>query len=143
VVSTFGIRVIVREDDTALVRLQGELDAFTAASLRVALEEACTHRHVVVDLGEVRFISAGAIGILIGCTTRASQERFVVAAPEDSWVRRVMGLCGYPYPIAASLDDGLRTLGLAYRRLPRTSLGPSRALGRIREGSGPRHAGLR
>ncbi|HTJ26595.1 MAG TPA: STAS domain-containing protein [Candidatus Limnocylindria bacterium] len=142
-VSAFGIRVIVRSDDTALVRIHGELDAFTATAFRAGLEEASLHRNVVVDLSEIRFISAGAIGILIGCTTRASGQRFAVAAPLDSWVRRVMALCAYPYPIAESLDDGLRALGLPYRRLPRASVGPGREVSRGRRGLGVRHAGLR
>jgi anti-anti-sigma factor len=143
VVSAFGIGVVARSDDTALVRLQGELDAFSTNALRAVLAEASTHRHVVVDLGEVRFISACAIGILIGATTRAGSRRFAIASPLDSWVRRVMALCAYPYPIAESLDDGLRSLGLPYRRLPRTSVGPARGVRRARRAPDLRHAGLR
>jgi anti-anti-sigma factor len=119
--SAFGIHLFVRDDDTALVRIHGELDAFTATTFRAALEDASTHANVVVDLCEVSYVSAEPIGILIGCTTRATRGRFAVAAAPESWPRRVMRLCVYPYPIAESLDDALRGLGLPYRKFPRVA----------------------
>jgi anti-anti-sigma factor len=138
----FGIRTLVRSDDTALVRVKGELDIFTAAPFRAALEEASVHGKIVIDLTHVRFISAAAIGILIGCTTRATRERCAVAAPSESWARRIMTLCAYPYPIADSLDDALRVLGAPYRRLPRVG-GSDRDVSRGRRWRGLRPAGLR
>lgn len=117
--SGFSIRTIER-DGAVLVRIDGELDTFTASAFRRALE-ACAERDVVVDLTAVRFLSAEAIGILIGCARRARRHRFAVAAEPRSWARRVMLLCSYPFPISDTLDDALRSLGLAARAVPRSA----------------------
>lgn len=110
-----------------LLRVEGELDAYTASAFRRALDEACARHDVVVDLGSVRFVAAEAVGILIGRADRAIEHRFLVAAPPQSWARRVMSLCAYPFPISESVDDALRALGVRARSSPRVASDAARA----------------
>jgi anti-anti-sigma factor len=138
-VSPFAIRTIER-DGAMLVRIDGELDTFTAGAFRRALE-ACAERDVVVDLTAVGFLAAEAIGILIGNARRAKQHHFAVAAGPQSWARRVMLLCSYPYPVSDSLDDALRSLGLAARAVPRPAHGEH--ANRAMRGPGERQNPLR
>jgi|SRR5688572_11780611 anti-sigma B factor antagonist len=61
------------EDDSAWVRVDGELDAFTAPVLRTELEavEAAEPDRVVLDLSRVRFLDSSGLAVILGLRERA------------------------------------------------------------------------
>jgi anti-sigma B factor antagonist len=60
----------------AVVRLEGELDVYTAPRLRERLAEVIAdgHRHIVIDLADLAFIDSTGIGVLVGALKRARQH---------------------------------------------------------------------
>ena len=75
---------IVRNDDSIVVRLAGEIDLYNAAAVREALLECCAEspERLIVDLSEVKFIDSTALGVLIEARTRLANRRaFLLAAP--------------------------------------------------------------
>lgn len=70
--------------DTAVVELHGDLDVLIADNLREVLTRACDeHRHVVVDLAQVRLIDSAALGVLVRGhqTIKAKGGQLCLAAP--------------------------------------------------------------
>jgi anti-sigma B factor antagonist len=75
---------IVRNDDSIVVRLAGEIDLYNAAAVREALLECCAEspERLIVDLSDVKFIDSTALGVLIEARTRLPNRRaFLLAAP--------------------------------------------------------------
>jgi anti-sigma B factor antagonist len=63
-------------DGQAVVRLEGELDVYTAPRLRERLAEIISdgHCHIVIDLADLEFIDSTGIGVLVGALKRAQQH---------------------------------------------------------------------
>lgn len=59
--------------DCAVVRVSGEIDAFTAPGLRDALNHPSSD-HVVVDLRGVGFLDSTGLGVLIGAVKRLQKR---------------------------------------------------------------------
>ena len=57
-----------RQDDVSVVTVAGEVDVYTAAQLRTALDEeiAAGRAWLVVDLDEVSFLDSTGLGVLVG-----------------------------------------------------------------------------
>jgi anti-sigma B factor antagonist len=55
-----------RADGCALLRPEGDLDAFTAAEFRRALTELADSDRLIIDLSAVVFIDSAGLGALIG-----------------------------------------------------------------------------
>ena len=75
---------VMREDDSIVVRLGGELDLFNAPRLRARLVALADEQpaRLVVDLGEVEFLDSTGLGVLIEARTRlANRNAFSLAAP--------------------------------------------------------------
>lgn len=55
-------------DDVAIVTVSGEVDVYTAAQLRSALEDRIAEGQtaIVVDLEDVAFIDSTGLGVLVG-----------------------------------------------------------------------------
>lgn len=87
----------LRQDDTCLVRVEGEVDVSNAAELRSALDAVLDDalRTVEVDLSAVPYIDSTGIGVLVGAQHRAAEagSSFAVVHPQRN-VARVLGLLG-------------------------------------------------
>jgi anti-anti-sigma factor len=86
-----------REPDDAVVWLRGEHDISTTAALTRTLERAVALDSpvVVVDLSEVRFMSADTVGVLVrsGASLRAQSRALTLRCP-PARVRRIFAACG-------------------------------------------------
>ena len=71
----FHLRVL-SSDDRSIVYVRGELDAYTAAGLRDSLAGLISAgaRHIVVDLGQLSFMGASGLGVLVGASRRLRRD---------------------------------------------------------------------
>jgi anti-anti-sigma factor len=114
------------EQDHAIVTVAGKIDMSTVTRLRDRLFElASSGRRLVIDLGQVSFISAAGIGALVGTAKHAATyggSLSLVGAPPK--IRRLFHLAGLDHqiPLAPTLDEALAeprtTTSLANRRTP-------------------------
>jgi anti-anti-sigma factor len=86
-----------REDDTATLRLEGELDIAAKEELETRLGEALRAQPgaVVVDLRPLRFIDSTGLGAILGIWMRAEEEGFgltILPGPPD--VQRTFEITG-------------------------------------------------
>jgi anti-sigma B factor antagonist len=72
-----------RQGDVTVVNVAGEVDVYTAAQLRAALDEevAAGHVELVVDLDEVTFLDSTGLGVLVG--------RLKLVRNQSGWLRLV------------------------------------------------------
>jgi anti-sigma B factor antagonist len=88
---------LVREDDTATLVLQGELDIASAPALEEHLgtiEEDAPPR-VVIDLGGVAFIDSTGLRVLLQANARAAERAHeLVLRPGAAAVQRVFETTG-------------------------------------------------
>ena len=86
---------ITHTDDTSVVKLEGELDLASRASLEASFARALDSDHVTVDLAQVSFIDSTGIGVLIrahrAATERGSSMTFLAGPPN---VMRTLRLAG-------------------------------------------------
>ena len=73
--AAFHIRAL-SDDLRSIVYLTGELDVYSAALLRDSLAGLISAgaRHIVVDLGELSFMGASGLGVLVGASKRLSRD---------------------------------------------------------------------
>lgn len=101
-----------RQDDVTIVSVAGEVDVYTAAQLRAALDDevAADHVQLVVDLDEVTFLDSTGLGVLVG--------RLKLVRNQSGWLRlvcsnerilRVFRITGLDkvFGIHASVDEAL------------------------------------
>lgn len=60
-------------DGCAVLRPEGELDAFTATPFRRAIADMATSARLVIDLSEVAFIDSAGLGALVGGIRRTRE----------------------------------------------------------------------
>ena len=107
-----AVRDHVRQDDVSVVTVAGEVDVYTAAQLRAALDEeiAAGRAHLVVDLDEVSFLDSTGLGVLVGrlklVRNRSGWLRIVCSNDRILRVFRITGL-DKVFGIHASLEDAL------------------------------------
>jgi anti-anti-sigma factor len=81
------VRAIVREADTTLIRLGGELDMATVPLVREALERECERRplRLTIELAAVEFLDSSAINLLVAIHRRLRAEgaHLILANPSD------------------------------------------------------------
>jgi anti-anti-sigma factor len=87
-----------------VVSLRGEHDASTAVALSAELARivTCDDADLVVDLSEVEFFGASAVGILV--RTRAlleSRERHLFLQAPNRCAQRVLAICGLDELVAS------------------------------------------
>lgn len=89
---------ILTEEERTILRVEGELDLFTAPRLREAVVEATDGgaKHVVVDLEGVTFIDSSGLGVLVACLKRLRERdgSFAVVAGEGSSLHKLLALTG-------------------------------------------------
>jgi anti-anti-sigma factor len=99
----------------AFVRLRGEHDLFSEATLTSALDRAVEHSNVLVDLSECTFMDSTVITLLIRAAQAAEArgERLVLAIPPgQTAVARVAQIVhlGEFMPVYSSTDEALAIL---------------------------------
>ena len=101
-----------RKDDVSVVTVAGEVDVYTAAQLRAALDEeiASGRSHLVVDLDGVSFLDSTGLGVLVGRLklVRNSSGWLRIVCSNDRILRvfRITGL-DKVFGIHTSLDEAL------------------------------------
>ncbi len=101
-----------QEGERSVVSVVGEIDVYTAPSLRERLNDlvASGHYHLVVDLSGVEFMDSTGLGVLVGGLNRVRTHdgtlRLVCAQEKILKVFRITGLTKV-FPIFAGLDDAL------------------------------------
>jgi anti-sigma B factor antagonist len=102
----------VRQGDTCVLTLSGEVDIYSSPALRNALATASAEGFsmIVVDLNGVSFIDSSGLGVLVGALRRAREaggDLKVVSAQE--FVGRIMRITGLDHVFAlhATLEEAL------------------------------------
>lgn len=94
-------------DDVVVVTVSGEVDVYTAAQLRSALEDriAAGHTALVVDLQDVGFIDSTGLGVLVGRlkTVKASGGWLSVVCTNER-ILRLFGITGLDRVLAVHDD---------------------------------------
>jgi anti-sigma B factor antagonist len=104
-----------REGEHTVISVRGEIDVYTAPSLRERLNELVTSGHydLVVDLVEVDFLDSTGLGVLVGGLKRVRSHggtlRLVCTQERILKVLRITGLTKV-FPIHATLAEALTGL---------------------------------
>lgn len=97
-------------DDCAVLRVDGEIDLYTAPLLRERLVDllAAGVKHVVIDTSGVTFLDASGLGVLVGGLKRlrAHGGSLALVSDQDRIVRllRLTGLSRFFPPYATVAD---------------------------------------
>ena len=97
-------------DGTCLLTLEGEVDVYTAPSLKEALveqiESGCVN--VLVDMESVGFIDSSGLGVLVGGLRRAKERsgtvRLVCTKENILKIFRITGL-DKVFPIFSTIEE--------------------------------------
>jgi len=102
-----------RREQSAVVRIMGEVDLFSAPELRSTLDEVIGSgvRHIVVDLSTVDFLDSSGLGALVGALKHLrslGHGTIVLAAPPPA-VRKILELTGINqvFEILPTVDEAL------------------------------------
>jgi anti-sigma B factor antagonist len=111
----FGIFQRKLDTRTSLVSVEGELDLFTAPSLKQMLVDSLQagSSRLVVDFSLVTFIDSTTLGVLVGVTRRLEADArlaIVCARPNVRKIFEFSGLDG-AFAIFSTLDEGLAYAG--------------------------------
>ena len=83
-----------------VIRVDGELDVYTAPRLKDAIAEALAggHKMLVVDLSNVGFLDSTALGVLVGGLRKVNSEqgelRLVMDDPHLAKIFKITGFDG-------------------------------------------------
>ena len=107
------LTVTSRQEGTrTVITVHGEIDVYTAPSLRERLNElvASGHYDLVVDMGGVEFLDSTGLGVLVGGLKRVRSHegtlRLVCSQEKILKVFRITGLTKV-FPIHATLEEAL------------------------------------
>lgn len=101
-----------QEGDRTVISVSGEIDVYTAPSLRERLNElvASGYYNLVVDMEGVEFLDSTGLGVLVGGLKRVRSHdgtlRLVCAQEKILKVFRITGLTKV-FPIHATLAEAL------------------------------------
>ena len=89
-------RISTEGDDVpAVVRMEGELDSFSAAQLREELAGAVAYEATIMDMREVAFVDSAGLGALVGGLRRIREAgRGVALCCTRPSVRRLLAMTG-------------------------------------------------
>jgi anti-sigma B factor antagonist len=101
-----------REGVRTVISVTGEIDVYTAPTLRERLNElvADGEYHLVVDMAGVDFLDSTGLGVLVGGLKRArSHEGTLQLVCDQEKILKVFRITGLTkvFPIHASLGDAL------------------------------------
>jgi anti-sigma B factor antagonist len=100
-------------DAVPVARVEGEVDMTNAESIGERLRGLLTNRSesLIVDLGATTYLDSTGIAVLfaIGEELRRRQQQLHLVVPEDSPLRRVIGIAGLDraVPIHSTLATAL------------------------------------
>jgi anti-sigma B factor antagonist len=97
-------------NDRTVVRLEGELDAYSAPALAACLDDLTSAGvgAIVIDLGKVTFIDSTGLGVLVSAYNAAvERDGTVELVASDPRVVRVLEMTSLDqlFTVHASLDD--------------------------------------
>ncbi len=98
--------------DSYVIRVDGELDMYTAPQLKSALQEAIDQgqKQLVIDLTRVGFLDSTSLGVLVGGLRRVRSEEgemsLVVDHPQLDKMFRITGFDGV-FRIHRTVDEAL------------------------------------
>lgn len=101
-----------QEGGRTVISVRGEIDVYTAPSLRERLNElvASGHYNLVVDMEGVEFLDSTGLGVLVGGLKRVRSHdgtlRLVCVQEKILKVFRITGLTKV-FPIHATLEEAL------------------------------------
>ena len=99
-------RISIADDDVpAVVRVEGELDSFSAPQLREHLAAAVAYEATVIDMQEVAFVDSSGLGALVGGVRRMREAgRGVALCCTRPSVCRLLAVTGVDrlVPVASS-----------------------------------------
>ena len=102
----------------AVVWLRGDHDLSTTVSLAVAIARAARRERadLLVDLGEVTFMDASTVGVLVGSRNRlrGRGQSLHVRAPSPP-ARRILDLCGLADLVLPAASDAVPPTGASTR----------------------------
>ena len=111
------LTVTSRQEGTrSVITVNGEIDVYTAPSLRERLNElvAAGQYDLIVDMSGVEFLDSTGLGVLVGGLKRVRSHdgtlRLVCAQEKILKVFRITGLTKV-FPIHATLDEALSADG--------------------------------
>jgi anti-sigma B factor antagonist len=97
--------------DTAVVRVRGDLDAYTASDLRQQLFAALDSgfRRLVLDMSECAFVDSTGLGVIVVALKRVRGGALVIVSPSPE-LRRVLRIVGLDrvLPTFASSAEAMR-----------------------------------
>jgi len=97
-VPTFHLESITVGADCAVLRLEGEVDVFTAPQVRERVVKLVADgvRHIIADLREVDFLDSTGLGVLVGSLKRLREQdgslKLVTASDRILQLFRITGL---------------------------------------------------
>lgn len=107
----FGIFQRQLDARTSLVTVEGELDLFTAPSLKQMLVDAlhAGSSRIVVDLSLVTFIDSTTLGVLVGVTRRLDDGARLAVVCTRPNVRKIFEFSGLDgtFALFSTLDEAL------------------------------------
>jgi anti-sigma B factor antagonist len=101
-----------REGARTVISVTGEIDVYTAPTLRARLNELVSQGQydLVVDMAGVEFLDSTGLGVLVGGLkrTRSHQGNLRLVCHQEKIIKvfRITGLTKV-FPIYANLDDAL------------------------------------
>ncbi|NLE73884.1 MAG: STAS domain-containing protein [Actinobacteria bacterium] len=99
-------------DGALVIRVNGELDVYTAPQLKNALSEGASqgHHSLVIDLTCVGFLDSTALGVLVGGQKQMEAEAvrlsLVITDPNLAKIFRITGLDGL-FEIYSSVSEAI------------------------------------
>lgn len=103
-------------DGLVVIRVNGELDVYTAPQLGEVLADSVAqgHRDLVVDLSRVTFMDSTALGVLVFSRQRVTEgEGRLRLVLSDPHVGKIMRITGFEeiFEIYSSLEDAIAPHG--------------------------------
>ncbi len=97
---------IERASEVTRIAVAGDVDAYTAPSLRDAFDvvTAIGIAHVIVDLSAVTFLESTGVGVLAHAREQLRAEgRTLIVVGGNARMRRMLALAGLDEPLPAEL----------------------------------------
>ena len=92
-----SIASIESEDGAKVVKVQGEVDAYSAHQLRACLDEVAEtpQQRIVVDVNDVGFIDSSGVGVLVASVKRLRQDgRALVVRRPTRQISKLLEITG-------------------------------------------------
>lgn len=118
--SQLGFTVTLDDDrDPAVIRVQGELDSFSAGGVREAFTRVVGRPGAVIDIREVPFVDSAGLGALVGGIRRVRNAGGAVAlCCTRSSVLRLLSVTGVDRAVTVTRTPAEARAVIAAARVP-------------------------